>query len=196
MVKPHKILVCAYACNPYKGSEEGVGWSWVNAISAFHDLCVITATFHRNDIERKISANPDRYRRIHFYYVPHKPWHYTPNRFWKFIEESWFKLLMNWAYREWQIDAFRLGTNLHNQIRFDLVHQLTYVGFRFPGHLWKLNMPFVWGPIGGLENTPWSFLSALGMNGCIYYTGRNIINSLHKKFLSGPKQAFRKAHGG
>ena len=28
-----KILISAYACNPYKGSEEGVGWGWVTAIA-------------------------------------------------------------------------------------------------------------------------------------------------------------------
>ena len=196
MRQPLKVLVSAYACNPNQGSEEGVGWSWVNAISAYHDLWVITAAFHRNDIERKVNENPDRYRRIHFNYVPHKRWHYSPTRLWKYIEKSWFKPLMNRAYREWQKDAFRLGANLHEEVRFDLVHQLTYVGFRFPGQLWRLDIPFVWGPIGGLENTPWRFLPLLGVNGWVYYAGRNIINSLHKRLLSGPKKAFRKARGG
>ena len=190
------ILVSAYACNPYKGSEEGVGWSWVNAISAYHDLWVITAAFHREDIESKVNESSDCYRHIHFNYVPHKPWHYTPNRFWKYLEESWLKPIMNRAYRQWQRDAFKLGEGLHKEISFDIVHQLTYVGFRFPGHLWKLDIPFVWGPIGGLENTPWRFLPVFGVNGCVYYAGRNIINSLHKRFLSGPKRAFRKARGG
>jgi glycosyltransferase involved in cell wall biosynthesis len=36
----------------------------------------------------------------------------------------------------------------------------------------------------------------LGFGGSIYYAGRNIINSLHKRFLSGPKKAFKKAGGG
>ncbi len=191
-----KVFVAAYACNPNQGSEEGVGWSWVNAIAVYHDLWVITATFHREDIERKVNENPDRYCHIHFNFVPHKRWHYSPTRFWKFIEESWFKPLMNRAYRGWQMDAFKLGADLHKNIRFDLVHQLTYVGFRFPGHLWKLDIPFVWGPIGGLENTPWQFLTVFGIKGGIYYAGRNIINSLHKRFLLGPKQAFKKTHGG
>ena len=48
----------------------------------------------------------------------------------------------------------------------------------------------------GLENTPWRFFPVLGLSGSIYYAGRNIINSLDKRFLSGPKQAFKKAHGG
>ena len=196
MTKRLKVLISAYACNPSKGSEEGVGWGWINAISTYHDLWVLTAAFHRNEIERKINENPDRYRHIHFYYVPHEPWHYRPTKGWLFIEKSWFKPFMNRAYRLWQRDAFKLAISLHNEIGFDLVHQLTYVGFRFPGHLWKLDIPFVWGPIGGLENTPWRFLPTLGMNGCLYYAGRNTTNFLHKKFLLGPKNAFRKARGG
>ena len=103
---------------------------------------------------------------------------------------------MNGAYRLWQRDAFKIAKELHREIKFDIVHQLTYVGFRFPGHLWKLDIPFVWGPIGGLENTPWRFLPKFGLNGYLYYTGRNIINSFDKRFLPGPKKAFIKAQGG
>lgn len=96
----------------------------------------------------------------------------------------------------WQKDAYELAVKLHKEIGFDLAHQLTYVGFRNPGYLWRLNIPFIWGPIGGLENTPWRFLPMLGLNGFVYYAARNIINSLHKRFLKLPKLAFQKAEGG
>ncbi len=191
-----KVLVLAYACNPYKGSEEGVGWGWVKAISRHHDLSVITADFHRADIEKAFSEEKELSSRLKFCYVPHKHWHYAPTKGWEFIEASCLKPIMNYAYILWQKDAFKLGTKLHNEIGFDLFHQITYVGFRFPGRLWKLDVPFVWGPIGGLENTPWRFLLDMGLYGCIYYAERNIINSLHRRFLLAPKQAFRKANGG
>jgi glycosyltransferase involved in cell wall biosynthesis len=195
MGQRRKILISAYACNPYRGSEEGVGWGWVNAIAKYHDLWVITADFHSQDIEREIRKHSKGFQNVSFHYVPPKPWHYAPTKRWRFIEESLLKPIMNLAYRKWQKDALRIGERLHNQIRFDLVHLLTYVGFRFPGHLWKLDTPFVWGPIGGLENTPWRFLPSLGLSGCVYYAFRNIANSLDKRFLPGPKLAFRKAHG-
>ena len=190
-----KILVSAYACNPYKGSEEGVGWGWVNAIAKYHDLWVITAEFHRKDIEKAISNNGSPNQKIRFHYVPARPWHYAPTKGWRLIENSTLKPIMNWAYLQWEKDAFRIGAQLQDRTRFDLVHLITYVGFRFPGHLWKLDIPFVWGPIGGLENTPWKFLPKLGIIGCIYYTLRNIRNSFHRRFLSRPKQAFKKARG-
>ncbi len=196
MSKRLKVLVAAYACSPYHGTEFGVGWGWSNAISKYHDVHVITADFHRADIERASRERPELFVRLNFFYVQHRPWHYAPTKGWSLIEGSFLKPIMNYAYGLWQRDAYKLARKLHEENKFDLAHQLTYVGFRFPGHLWKLDIPFVWGPIGGLENTPWKFLPGLGFSGCVYYAGRNIVNSLQKKFLSGPKKAFCKGRGG
>jgi len=190
-----KVLVSAYACNPYHGSEEGVGWGWVSAIARHHDLWVLTAAHHREDIERACANGPPHLQRVSFQYVEHKPWHYAPTPGWRFIEGSCLKPIMNYAYRLWQWDAYRLGRSLHDECHFDLVHQLTYVGFRFPGHLWRLDVPFVWGPTAGMANTPWRLLPIMGFRGAFYYAGRNIINAWHRRFLRGPRLAFRKAAG-
>ena len=32
--RPAHVLVAAYACNPFRGSEEAVGWDWVRSIAA------------------------------------------------------------------------------------------------------------------------------------------------------------------
>ncbi|WP_293649366.1 hypothetical protein [Thiolapillus sp.] len=184
----------AYACNPYHGSEEGVGWNWVRMISAFAAPWVLVASHHRQDIEDFQVNNPRVVRNVTFVYVPHKPWHYRPTPGWKWIEGSVFKPVMNMAYALWLRDAFKVARGLHREQGFDLAHQLTYVGFRFPGHLWKLDIPFIWGPIGGLENTPWRFLPVLGWRGAMYYAGRNLINSLQKLTLRSARKAFNKAN--
>jgi glycosyltransferase involved in cell wall biosynthesis len=44
-------------------------------------------------------------------------------------------------------------------------------------------------------NTPWNLMPALGLKGAIYYTGRNIVNSLQIALLPGPRRALRRAHG-
>src|SRR5271163_2900827 len=191
-----KILACAYACNPFHGSEEGVGWGWVNAVAQNHEVWVLTAAYHRRDLEEALRLHPEKRRRLHFIFVEEKPWHYRPTAGWIRIENSIAKPIMNWAYRLWLREAGLVGTKLHNEIGFDLVHHMTYVGFRFPGHLWKLDIPFVWGPIGGLENTPWRLLPAMGMRGMIRFAGRNAINSFHRRFLRLPKRAFRKSGRG
>jgi glycosyltransferase involved in cell wall biosynthesis len=182
-----KVLVAAYACNPYMGSEKGVGWGWVNAIAQDHEVWAMTDEIHRSDIERKISGDSERYKNIHFHYIPRTRW--------LWLEKIWQPSYL-WTYQIWQKKAYTLGGRLHKEIGFDLAHQLTYVGYRNPGSLWKLNIPFVWGPIGGLENTPWRFLPLLGFNGLVYYAARNIINSLHKRFLVSARRAFQKADGG
>jgi glycosyltransferase involved in cell wall biosynthesis len=181
-----RILVCAYACSPYRGSEPGVGWGWINMIARFGETWVLTDAANREDIERETSRDPARYETLHFVYVPRTRWLKA--------EKVWPPAYL-WTYRRWQSEAYKLGCELHDKIRFSLVHVVTYVGFRVPGPFWKMDIPLVWGPIGGLENTPWRLLPAMGVRGAIHYGCRNVINTLHKLLLREPKQAFAKARG-
>jgi len=193
-----RILVSAFACNPYKGSEDGVGWGWARAIASLdgHDVHVLTADFQRPAIERFVAEHPGEAARLRFHYVPRRPWHYRPTPGWLRVEHSPLKPLMNLSYALWMRDAHRLACRLHAERRFDLVHLVTYVGFRFPGRYWRMDVPFVWGPVGGLENTPWRFLPTFGPLGAAYYATRNVINSIQKRLQPGPRRAFRKARGG
>ena len=192
-----KILAVAYACNPARGSEFGVGWSWVNAIAAAHDVTVITADFNSSDIARYLerskcpTSNTPR-----FVYVKNRPWHYRPLGLWLKIEASPAKPLMNLAYQDWLRCAFEEAKLELVQNSYDLVHLITYVGWRFPGNFYRLGIPFVWGPIGGMKNTPWRLLPILGIRGALYYGGRNLINSLQLKTLQGPRRALRAADKG
>ena len=179
------VLVAAYACNPRRGSEEAVGWNWVQTIARSCRVTVLTAAFHADDI--RAACDPDANPR--FVFVPHRPWHYAPTPRWRAIESSIAKPIMNLAYAAWQHDACKAACGLLGRERFDLAHQLTYVGFRFPGRLWTLGLPFVWGPIGGLENTPWRLLPAMGTGGALYYAGRNLINSIQRRSLASPRRA-------
>jgi glycosyltransferase involved in cell wall biosynthesis len=182
-----KVLACAYACNPLHGSEDGVGWGWINAIARNHEVWVLTDGVYRSDIEAVTGRSSDRYGNLHFVYVP--------RRRWLTLEKLWPPAYLA-TYRIWQRDAYRVARELHEKVRFDLVHVVTFVGFRIPGPFFRLDVPFVWGPIGGLENTRWRFLPWLGPYGALYYACRNIVNTLHKRFLPLPKQAFRAARGG
>ena len=186
------VLIAAYACNPTRGSEEGVGWNWVQAISRSHRVTVLTAAFHEKDIASVCDPNANPY----FVFVPHRPWHYSPTPLWRAVENSMAKPIMNLAYVHWQREAYRVAVRLLEAQPFDLVHQLTYVGFRFPGHLWRLGLPFVWGPIGGLENTAWNLLPAMGLKGASYYAGRNLINSIQRRWLQNPRRAVHEAGPG
>ncbi len=89
-----------------------------------------------------------------------------------------------------------MAKKLHERVGFNVVHQLTYVGFRVPGLLWKFDTPFVWGPIGGLEQTTWALLPALGPRGALYFVARNLLNEWDKRFSRIARRAFAKADGG
>lgn len=182
-----RVLVCAYACNPTQGSEEGVGWGWVKAISEYHDLSVITGEHHRSDIEAELDSHQELRERIRFYYIPLVRY--------PFVEALWPPSHL-FVYRRWQREALAIARQLQKQCRFDIAHQLTYVGFRVPGRLWTLGVPFVWGPIGGLEQTTWALLPSLGLMGCLHFAARNLLNDCDRRFSTLPKRAFRAAEGG
>jgi glycosyltransferase involved in cell wall biosynthesis len=183
-----RVLVGAYACSPNGGSESGVGWGWVEAISQYHDLWVLTAEHNKNEIEAELSRRPELRDNVHFHYIARKR-HLWAERFWPPAYLFTYK-------HQWQKDAFEIAKRLHDEVRFDVVHQITYVGFRVPGLLWQLDAPFVWGPIGGLEQTTWALIPSLGIRGALHFMARNLLNDWDRRFAPTPKLAFFKAEGG
>jgi glycosyltransferase involved in cell wall biosynthesis len=181
-------LVGAYACSPSRGSEYGVGWGWVKSISKYHDLWVLTAAHCRDEIEAELSRRPELQNKVRFHYIPRTRYLQT--------EKFWPPAYLYTYRNQWQKTAYEIGRGLHESIGFDVVHQLTYVGFRVPGFLWQLDVPFVWGPIGGLEQTTWALIPALGVRGGLYFMARNLLNEWDRRVSLIPKRAFAKADGG
>jgi glycosyltransferase involved in cell wall biosynthesis len=183
-----KVLVSAYACSPYKGSEPGVGWGFISALARHHDLWVIVEEEKfRKDIERALAADPALGRSVRFFFI-----HKRRNRW---LRKLWPPSYY-WYYRRWHEDAYNLAKQLHQEVGFDLAHQLTMVGFREPGYLWRLGIPFVWGPVGGMGLFPWRFLPALGVYGALYYLAYNLFNWWQMNFLARPKRAAKVAASG
>ncbi len=172
-----------------------MGWAWLAAIKDRHDIHVLTARCQQEWIEDEVSNKPDEFTRVRFHYVEPPLWAYdSTSGFWRWQANIPLLVpLFHRYYHRWMRAAYKTACELNRRFQFDLVHQLTFVGFRFPGRLWKLDIPFVWGPIGGLENTPWRLVPAMGVRGAGYYAGRNIVNSWHKRFLRAPRKAFGRA---
>ena len=182
-----KVLVCAYACSPVQGSEPGMGWGWVEAISKYHDLWVLTEKDEfQAEVEAGLAARPDLARRVRFFFI-RKHRHRTLRKIWP---PSFY-----WFYRRWHWEAYELARALHAEVGFDVVHQLNMEGFREPGYLWKLDAPFVWGPVGGMGLMPWHFLFVSGCYGAVYHLAKNIVNLLQMRLLPRPKKAARAARG-
>lgn len=97
------------------------------------------------------------------------------------------------AYRLWHRRVYRRACQIHEGQPFDLVHQVSFCGFREPGECWRLEAPFVWGPLGGTQNVPANFLSRLGGFGALSEASRSLVNYCQLNFSPRVKQAMRKA---
>ena len=142
------ILATAYAVNPYKGSEDGMGWNFIRQIARFNRVIAITRENNRQHIERFMFENPDAvYQRITFLYFDLPYW----MRFWK--KGSRGAMLYFWL---WQ--RFVPGFVERQNLVFDIVHNINFHNDWTPSYLWKLRKPFVWGPIGHHPRIPSDFL--------------------------------------
>ncbi len=158
-----KVLLSAYACEPGKGSEPEIGWSWARQSARLHETWVLTRTNNRAVIEAAIERRPTPH--IHFVYVD------LPQRllFWK----KWPGLLYLYYYL-WQWMAYFKAKKLHQNIGFDLVHHSTFGMYWLPSPLVLLPLPFIWGPVGGGESTRRAFRAALGWRGSVYERLRDL----------------------
>ena len=179
-----KILVSCYACSPYKGSEPGMGWNFVRCLSRYHELHIITEGKFEKDIAQYLNQHPEKKPYYRFYFI-WKQRHKVLRKIWP---PSYY-----WFYKAWQKKALALAQELDAKENFDVVHQLNMIGYREPGFLWKMNKPFVWGPIGGFNITPWKLLYTMGCYGFIFYSFRNIINVIQMNTSVRVRNAIMKA---
>ena len=68
-------------------------------------------------------------------------------------------------------------------------------GYREPGFLWKLDLPFVWGPVGGTSNVPLRFASVLGVGPSGYHLAKTVVNNLQLRYHPRVRKALRRADG-
>ncbi|RKX69978.1 glycosyltransferase family 1 protein [candidate division WOR-3 bacterium] len=157
------ILLSAYACEPNKGSEPGIGWNWVKEISRYHEVWVITRANNRKVIEEALRKEP--MPNVHWIYYDLPKW----LRFWKKGQRG-----IHLYYYLWQIGIYFVARRLHQRIRFDIIHHVTFGTYWLPSFLSLLPGRFVWGPVGGGERTPFEFYSFLSLKDKIYEFIRNL----------------------
>lgn len=145
-----KILYDCFSCSPYYGSDEGIGWNWPFYMSKFHEVWALVRKDRRADIEKYCIEHP--VKNLHFIYADIPDW---MNIYYKNLAKNKNGILDFLFYQWlWQGAAYRAARRAHKQIHFDLVHHCGTNDFRFIGKIYKLNIPFVIGPIGGAQETP------------------------------------------
>jgi glycosyltransferase involved in cell wall biosynthesis len=156
-----RVLLSAYACEPGKGSEPGVGWNWVLQSARFHDVWVLTRANNRPAIEAALRREP--LPNVRFVYHDLPRW----ARFWKRGQRG-----VRAYYSLWQLTAASLCRRLHHEVQFDAAHHVTLVNYWMPSCLAGLPIPFIWGPVGGGEQLPSGFWRWLGVRGILYEVAR------------------------
>ncbi|WKL47797.1 glycosyltransferase family 4 protein [Flavobacterium pectinovorum] len=132
------ILASCYAVNPFKGSEDGMGWNFIRQIARFNKVIAVTRENNKEAIEFYMQQNPDFiYNNITFIYFDLPYW----MRFWK--KGSRGAMLY---YYMWQKGI--VGYIKKKKLIFDIVHNVNFHNDWTPSFLWKLKKPMVWGPVG------------------------------------------------
>ncbi|MBD2072644.1 glycosyltransferase family 4 protein [Phormidium sp. FACHB-592] len=165
--RPLTVLLSAYACRPDKGSEPGVGWNMAQELARYHNVCVFTREENRLAIEKELSERPNSRLRVIFYDLP------TWLRWWKRDQRG-----VHLHHYLWQFAIYFAARKLHREVKFDLVHHVTYGRYSAPSFLSLLPIPFVWGPLGGGESVPHSLWLDFSLTNKIYETLRSLARTV------------------
>lgn len=190
-----RVLVSAYAVSPVRGSEPGMGWNICTRLARHHDVTVLCspevppkAEDFRAEIEEHLRTNGE---------IPGLTFHFVTPPVLSHLLQRESRLLRRTlyyaGYRSWQRAAFKAARELHARRPFDVVHQLNITGYREPGYLWNLPVPFVWGPVGGAANVPTPFLEMMGRGERLFYALRNVANAVQRRTLTRCRKAARRA---
>ena len=160
------ILVSAYGCEPLKGSEPGIGWNWVLQMAKNNRLHVITRANNQKMIEAYL---PEKLKKnIIFYYYD------TP----KFIKNLKHKAKgLYFYYFCWQMGIISTIRYILKREKIDYTMHLTFGSMWMPTFLPLFRTPFIWGPIGGGDCEPRSFLRVLPLKQRFIQTTRYAMNA-------------------
>ena len=143
-----KILITAYAVNPYKGSEDGTGWNMIQEIAKYNNVIAITRKNNRSAIEQYLEEqNLPHAQNLNFEYFDLPYW----MRFWKKGGRGALLYFYLWQFG-------MVFFVLKKKIKCDLVHNLNFHNDWTPSFLWMIGKPFFWGPIGHHPVIPKKYL--------------------------------------
>jgi glycosyltransferase involved in cell wall biosynthesis len=178
-----RILMSAWACEPDRGSENEVGYRTLMAAASQHEVWVITNPSAVAGLRRALPDN-DITRRIHLHPLE---FGVTGDQF-----EHLGMVGFQRYYDAWQKQAARLARELDSQVGFDVVHHATLSSYWTRAGVASLDVPLVWGPVGGAVNAPLRLLPELGAGGVVEEVARATTRPILSR-LPPAQRARRKA---
>lgn len=165
-----KVLLIGHACGPGLGSEPGNTWEFATRLSRDRQVWLIAHPQHRENAERALAGGA--YPNLRIVWVTPKsrfdPWN---------PEEG--EAGIRFHYMLWLREAYREAQRLHEKIRFDVLHHVSWGTVGVTPALWKVAIPSIWGPLGGGQTTPKGFVSYFGLGARREWT-RNLYTRLRK----------------
>ena len=155
-----KILTIAYACEPNRGSEPGVGWNWVRQVAQQDeiDLTVITRTNNKNVIDAFYESNPKEGINFIYYDLP------------KFVlkhknGDKGIKLF----FTLWQIGVVNYIKKSHLEKDFDIIWDFNFGSLALPTFCYKLKQKYFIGPVSTKESIPETYINRMGFKASLKY---------------------------
>ncbi|MCX6720719.1 MAG: glycosyltransferase [Candidatus Staskawiczbacteria bacterium] len=149
-----KVLVCAYSCVSESGvknigGEAELGWNLVKQMGRFFDVYVLTHSYNQKSIEALMAK--EKLLNIHFCYIKLSP-------ILSFLENFHKGGIQIYSYL-WQIKSYFVAKKLHEEIKFDAFHHITYANDWMASYIGALlKVPYLRGPGGGAHRVPDAFM--------------------------------------
>lgn len=165
-----RVLLSAYACEPDRGSEPGIGWNWAVTMQQLgHEVTVVTRANNRDVIERCLASMPGAQR-------PRFIYHDLPPFFLRLKRAGLLPVQI--YYLLWQATLPRRLRSQQAGSDFDLCWHLTFATIRQWSVLWRFGVPFVYGPAGGGEAAPIAMRRDYPFSGRVNDGFRDVLNRL------------------
>jgi glycosyltransferase involved in cell wall biosynthesis len=148
------VCISAYACDPTKGSEAGIGWNVVREVASRHHVWAITRRKNQPAIAAALERTPLPKLRMVYVDLP------TP-----VLALKRGQVGIEGYYRLWHFWSRRIVRQLHETVRLDVTQHVTFGRYWGPTSLAHVSIPFIWGPVGGGESAPAPFLEDFGWRG-------------------------------
>jgi glycosyltransferase involved in cell wall biosynthesis len=146
------VFLLTYNISPYRGSESSVSWNYVKEMSKDNRLIVLYGNY-QTDIDNYLKDHP----------MPNVTFINLPEVYTSVghgISED-IKFFIH--YKRWHKQAYEMVKEILSKEQVDVIHYLNPIGFKDPGYLWKIDKPYIWGPITAVHNYPLPLYKSLSL---------------------------------
>lgn len=162
-----RVLLIAYACEPNKGSEPGVGWNWAIHLANYINLTVVTRKNNKHLIEAELPKN----KNLKFIYfdIPYF------DKIKKYIPFG-----TNLYYLFWELFVLNKIKKAIKLEKIDIIQRVTFVTTVTTLRIYKFNKSYILSFCGGGEFTPKSIYKNYSYKYRVSEKIRILYNSLYK----------------